>query len=279
MKLCNSCNKSIDNNSKYCTYCGTPQNGRVNKTLQADCVIFYDDKTNKHGIIDKNSNSVVLQPEFDIVQPISSELFIISRNNLFGISNTNGEILVPVENVEIRPIYKDFFIVKKDREYALFNNGIQVSPFKYSSIGEFKNGLALVTYDSYESIINSEGIDLCLNKYDTVFEFYKEVSIVINKSNLFGLINQKGEEILPCEYSYIKEFEYPITLIIDHRKKYGVINARGEVIIPIKYGYDRLKILDDNVIAVYKYPTWRFYDNYGDKTKVKDRSLINKLYK
>ena len=109
-------------------------------------------------------------------------------------------------------------------------------------MGQFYNGLALVSKDGYDWFsINKKGEKIA--DLGQVTEMIWYTDLVISKiDGKKVLLNLKGETICEKNYSYIADVGEPTSdseiyiVVKDNKsKKYGVINHQGELVIPCTY--------------------------------------------
>lgn len=128
---------------------------------------------------------------------IAQELKTFSANGKFGLENSKGDVIVP-------PIY----------------NGI----------GEFSEGLAVVTLgeglEKKSGYINTKGKVVVEIKYEDAKIFSEGLAAValIGPENepLYGFINKTGEIVIPCKYINANNFKNGLALVVVFQGVYNI---------------------------------------------------------
>ena len=87
-----------------------------------------------------------IEPVFDINENlqgddiITSRTFIIKKDSKYGVYNTLGEVLIPVEYDEIRPFEPYKFAVKKADGYRMYTNG-KLSAVVFKTLEELRQNI------------------------------------------------------------------------------------------------------------------------------------------
>lgn len=215
---------------------------------------------------------------------ITSRTFIIRRNKKYGVYNTLGEVLVPVEYDEINPLESFKFAVKKANKYGVYFAG-KISAFEYDNVTKYFNGnneysgLLLEKAGKYGFWKNRSVIPPLYDHIDCYGDRY-----VVSLNGEYGIIDDNTKEILPIKHEkilplgneYFKEktekgwslgyihhgIIYPNTFdditflsqkeqwleifLVKTGDKFGCINNKGELILPINY--DKI-ILDSSLYS------------------------------
>lgn len=86
------------------------------------------------------------------------------------------------------------------------------------------------------------------NKYSYMGTFNNGLALVRNQKYLYGYINKKGEEVIPCKYKNAKEFSEGLACIQDNNGLWGFINKEGKIVIP--FNYKNYSYFKDGVTSV-----------------------------
>ena len=217
-----------------------------------------------------------VEPVFDINENlqgddiITSRTFIIKKDNKYGVYNTLGEVLIPVEYDEIKPFEPYKFAVKKASKYAVYMG--KLSAFEYDNVTDHFGGLLLEKAGKYGIWKNLSVIPPI---YDSIDSHGDRNIVSLNAK--YGIVDDETKEILPIMYEKIIPFGdhfkvktekgwslgyihhgtiYPnsfddITFLSENEQwlelflvktgdKYGCINNKGELILSIDY--DKIKL-------------------------------------
>ena len=172
---------------------------------------------------------------------------ISETDGLFGVADTNGEIIIPCKYAGLglsfsnNKIYGNYFdgqnlAASKDGELCGIIDMSQrvIVPFKYKEI--LSSGIS----DSKS----------CLVLYD----------------NLWGVIDLKNNTIIECKYQELNEFvnNRSVAKFDNH---YGVINEKGEIVIP--FTYDKIDCLQNGYFLAKSngyYNVYYVFDQFGNIT-------------
>ena len=134
---------------------------------------------------------------------ITSRTFIIRRSNKYGVYNTLGEVLVPVEYDEIKPFESFKFAVKKANKYGVYFAG-KISAFEYDNVTKYFNGnneysgLLLEKAGKYGFWKNRSVIPPLYDHIDCYGDRY-----VVSLNGEYGIIDDNSKEILPIKHKKI----------------------------------------------------------------------------
>lgn len=280
--------KEIKSLDYYCDYVLRIDKGYI-ICKQADKVLLLIAHTFL-GIEEFTFDADDVVPVFDIHHNlqgddiIASRTFIIRRNNKYGVYNTWGEVLIPVEYDEIIAFEPFIFAVKKANKYGVYSAG-KISAFEYDNVTKYNNsnneysGLLLEKAGKFGFWKNRSVIPPLYDHIDCYGDRY-----VVSLNGEYGIIDDKTKEILPIKHKkiiplgneyFIEKTEkgwslgfihhgiiYPntfddITFLSEKKQwleifqvkagdKYGCINNKGELILPINY--DKI-ILDSSLYS------------------------------
>ena len=173
----------------------------------------------------------------------------------WGYIDTTGKLVVPHSFNLAAPYTGGVAIVSissgdEDRPYlhSLLNaNGELLAVFDYIYIGEFSEGLAVVTtiveveeddqQNEYEwhGFIDKNGKIAIPCEFDQALDFSEGLAAV-SIDYLFGYIDKSGETVIPFAYEQASSFSEGLAAVYS-QGKYGFIDATGKVVIPIKFDY------------------------------------------
>jgi hypothetical protein len=96
----------------------------------------------------------------------------------------------------------------------------------YDTIGEFNDGIALVSLDMHMGAINAKGVEVIEPIYSVISPFVKGQAVAY-KDDKAGIIDTAGRVIIPFEYSFLSSMSDGHVLAMKDGK-YGLINKSGE---------------------------------------------------
>ncbi|MBO7554394.1 MAG: WG repeat-containing protein, partial [Neisseriaceae bacterium] len=131
---------------------------------------------------------------------LANRTTIIKENNQYGLINTAGKIILPMEYDYISVISEDRFKIQKNKQYGIADSqGNILLPPKYAEIFDFEDGLATVKKNEKNGVVDLDGKIIVPAIYDKVYDFENGLAEVEN-DNLRGLINVQGEIVVPVAY-------------------------------------------------------------------------------
>ena len=124
------------------------------------------------------------------------------------------------------------FILKGKWGFIGVKGQILIKP-TYSFVGQFSEGLALVSFENKIGFIDKTGQIVIPLIYEEAEPFHNGLSVV-GLGNNYGIINRNNEIIVPLNYEFIGEFNDSLALISVNDKA-GFVDLDGKIIIDIKY--------------------------------------------
>lgn len=192
----------------------------------------------------------------------------------WGLIDRTGKEIIPIKYDNIYGKAGGLTYIVLDSLVGLFDvkKGIEVLAPKYSSIGDFKDGLAHVSLKGLYGIINTNFQEITPLKYTSIWNFQGDLALVnvggtIIKSAVhygkYGFIDRTGKEVISTIYDDAEPFYRWFskvkmdkkTYYIDKKeklytdfkpfkkqyynvwdgKKYGIVDSLGLEIVPMVY--------------------------------------------
>lgn len=168
----------------------------------------------------------------------SNTYLIYAKNGQYGIAK-NGEKILENEYQSIRyDISNQVFVVEKSKKYGIANSeGKIIVPLQYHQIDI--TGIYLYAQDEQGiTVYNSDGtqanVDANVSILKTNNEKYK---IKINSENetSYGVINQEGKQLIEENYNYIEYLYDNYFIVSNEHGKLGILDDKEAIKIDIKY--------------------------------------------
>jgi len=241
-------------------------------------------KDGKWGCIDE-SGKELFYTDYDYIEPFYNGFARVTKydgeftykvgnvdtkgkNRKMGYINKLGKEVVPLNYTEAlgtdNSSVKTGLFVEGFAPVRLINNtsenrqancgfidttGKPITPFKYSSVEYFKNGLAKVRIGKCYGFINYEGKEIIPIIYDLIVDWYRygnnvkekqinDTYILAKQDSTFVCLDLQGRIIASYNYDKMEPFimEGKFLSIVTKNKKKGLIDvASGKIVIPIKY--------------------------------------------
>lgn len=216
-------------------------------------------KSNKFGYIDKSGN-IVVPIKYEYVSEFEGDVAIFvqwdKRYSLVncGLVNKKGiEITLPKGcRISAEGFFEGLARVEKNNRWSFVNkSGKIITPFRYTQIGNFNEGLAMVEIDnSRTGFIDSLGKEVIPPLFDDDGVFggdftnklysFSEGLCKVRKNRKFGFIDKTGKVVVAPQYRDVDNFKEGFAAvsgeeITKKNVKWGFINDKGLLVIPIQY--------------------------------------------
>jgi len=183
---------------------------------------------------DVETNNVSRPPIFD---------FMVLENNKLGLINSEGKIIYPAENDEIkRETMFAYYLIKKENLYSIyFTSSKTKTAFNFSRIYADGYGYVMAVQENKAGAFNLNGELIVPFEYDDDYiSQYSGIGLRVTKNKKRGVIDSKGKIIVPVIYDdvstlYNSNFKNFIKVTLDN--KVGVISLEGKKIIPVDYEF------------------------------------------
>lgn len=263
---CRNCGKEIDDNAKFCRYCG-----------------------NKVGVISNNSTPEPDETTKTAVEVVGNENVGVENIQNISVVPDGGAVLkkkkskapliIVVIVVVLAGLFAAFWFLLKPILFKnndvipknLFNDGLLsamseqggkwgyidekgnfVIEAQFDAVTEFSDGYATVSVDGKWGVIDTKGKYSVSPQYDYISRFSNGVAVVTDfdvddeGSDKCGLIDTKGKMLLPITYDKIGsdscrglgelDLDDDVDIFpIKSGEKYGYANTKGEIIVNPTY--------------------------------------------
>lgn len=212
----------------------------------------------KYGYID-NEGKTLIPFMYDQLNGFRKEQCMAIKNGLWGVINTKGETTIAFEYQDLRLIfehlkYGTLYNAKKDGLWALINDaGTALLPHQYLSIEPFPfqvymgvrpvmNQFLVKTTENKVGIIDIQSqayiIPPDYNFLKKEMDEHKQMVLLSQKSDKFGIIDSSGQILTAFEYQSLHRLEGSSELLFRAQKGeyYGIIDGwTGQTVYPFVY--------------------------------------------
>ena len=231
---------------------------------------------------------------------------VFKEDNLSGVVDDNGDILVPAEHANLGwsdslNLFVDNVIGYYDNNWGLISskNKIITAP-EYYELWPINKDLIVASKKSSTSnhliygALNSKGNSVVDFKYSSIDKLANLLIVTenIDGKTKYGLLNDKKQFLLKPEYDKIEHFVDELYLFSDYNK-FGIVKKSGETIIPLSLdsiGYlqnGKAKIFDSGKTGVIdqsgkllfepKYKSVEINGNSADIKAFNSYTVVNQL--
>ncbi|MFH2141131.1 MAG: WG repeat-containing protein, partial [Bacteroidota bacterium] len=159
---------------------------------------------------------------------------------LYGLINKQGKVVIPFTYNNIGEFIDGLAVVSADslseteNHYGVINEkGVEVIPCKYNELQILNNKLIKVTDGDKSGIISSSGKQILEMEYDEICPFTSG-NAKIEKDGKWGLVNSEGKVLLECNNYYISNFKNGKALVYNNATPY-YIDIQGKIIGNAEY--------------------------------------------
>ena len=220
-------------------FVGSPRNGLLPVCKKDHRIEVIDTKGHTKFELYKIGDKIVksCSPQFQF-----GYLVVESEEGLYGLVNTDGQLLLDLKYSALKPIKKDFILaLKSDLDVDVTSDDDEVA------VGTLNEDYMMINekgkkYEGWKKE-DLEKIDLPSASLDIPVEY-----LVVNKGDRLYIYNLKGEQVLKCP-DRVKDI-YQIKngfFVYKGEDDCGVMNLKGERIVNEKYV--SISILDNGFLA------------------------------
>ena len=197
-------------------------------------------RNGKYGLINYDGKEI-LPCEYDNIYSLKGieNSLILEKNNLVGLANNLGEIIIQPQYKQIKPLGDDYefgyIIVGENNKQGIINiNKDIVFEPEFDDIKQISgNDMYVVTQDNTLKLINKNKESLLEGQFDGIAEINGS-NVVIIKDNKYGVLNVNGDRVISTEYEDLS-YAFGEYYIAKQAGKYGVINTLEEKQINFEY--------------------------------------------
>lgn len=225
----------------------------------------------------KNYSIKDLNVSADTIYPFENNgIAIFKKNDLYGIMDTNGTVILTPQFTSISSFEYGLAKVSKGTKWGIINSkgDVIVQP-QFKDIGDFsENNIIAVNTDSGWGIINTSGKTIIEPTFDAVYSF-ENGFMRVRKDNKYGFIDGSGNMISNCIYDIAYNFQDGYA-VVKKGNSWGLIDTKGNF---REFGFDEMKSSILGMIPIREGDNWGLSDINGNiilKPQYTDISLLNK---
>lgn len=207
-----------------------------NKELNPEYIGKQSFNNNKYDIVStpndeykiiNNETGNVISNEYSYIQYLFNKYFIAQKDNLLGIIDCDGNVIIDFKYIGIQSIYGYNLVQLLDENSTtmLLNENMQ-------EILKMKNA-NIMTYDSYIKVFSDNDIkyiDGAGNLLENVSIFKDNELFAYNENGKWGFKDKNGNIVVKATYEMVTEFNKYGFAGIKSNGKWGVIDKTGNII-------------------------------------------------
>lgn len=214
-------------------------------TLEINSQNLYPFKENNKWVYMNPQSQTVINPSFDDAQMFVKNLAIVRKGSQFGVINTEGNVVVPIEESEINVLHSKFVSFRKDTLWGLYNkSGKLIYTPKFTNIETLTDNYIITNQN------NLKGIFLTTNE-KTIEPTYQSVSLkskflLVQSGENVGLLDSALNVVCKTEFASIEIFDN--LLLLKSKDWWALANKKGELIS--KHEFQTFKLLNKELLTL-----------------------------
>ena len=200
--------------------------------------IVLEDKKKK-TVFDAASGVKLFTLDFDQIEALSVNIFLVTKLNKKGLVSEDGKILVPVEYDAIVTAADASFSLLKDKKFGWFDSKTKqlIKPTFDRNIKAYNNHFRVAFKDKGYAFILPDGKPRGAFEWEEI-QYWNDSSALVKKNfqwMLIGIQSQNVKIDRIRSFSIIKDSPAEKIYVIRQDNAYGVISNRVGTIVPIQY--------------------------------------------
>lgn len=266
----------------YATYNGKvvlePIYNEVNRIteIEDDKNVYLLSSTNgKYGLT-KNEKQIIENEYEDIVYDKTSNLLIVNKDEIKGVYNIEGKIIIPIDYTSIT-IGGDYINAIKDETRVIFDiSGQKLDTDITSHLKVSDNYSIIIDKDNNYNIVDNSNNKLLNDKY-VYIEFFKDNLFIATQENRTGVIDANGKIIVPLKYGTVQKIEKVDLLEAAEIEngKIDLIDEKGNILEGLE---DASLEKNDEYIKIYSKDDAKYFKLDGTQVEYKELYPSNSLY-
>jgi len=197
---------------------------------------FTTESKNKRVVFSVATGDQLFTTEYDLVETIGTDFFIVAKGNRRGVLGRNGKEVVPVEMDAIIQNQTGNLSLLKEKKFGLFDLASRklIKPI-YERNVTMLDGKHLIAYkDGFYGVIGWDTKPITRFEYSEVVPWDKSV-IWVKKNFQWTLFNFETDEIILDrirDFKWLQNSEDENLARVHRENYYGVISNRKGLIIP-----------------------------------------------
>lgn len=163
-------------------------------------------ENNLFGLCD-SQGKVLVAPQYKKMIKLGESSFIVQKKSKFGLVDINGNILIPIKYTHVERILGKYLKIGRSGKYALYDEfGNELLPREYSSIDLLFGEMFLICKNFKYGVADKEGNIILENKFDDIYMPKPYIMRISYNGQWYEIEQIKGDEFkLPRDIENIKE--------------------------------------------------------------------------
>lgn len=190
----------------------------------------------KKAVFSIESGTKLFSTDFDTIESIHADLFLISRKGKKGILTKEGTVVLPIEYDIIAPNQQNYWSTFKDKKFGLVNltNGNTLKPISDRNVG-ILNEKALIVFDKNKyGLVDWRGKPISAFEYEEILP-WKDDLIWIKRNQVWALIDYATKKVLVDKVTRFDKWldqSGAKMYRIQRENSFGVVHSAFGIVIP-----------------------------------------------
>jgi hypothetical protein len=200
---------------------------------------FFVQQKNKKTVFDIGTATKLFTAEFDNIESLNADHFVVIRKNKKGVLNTKGQMILPIE-YDILMLKGNFISLFKDKKFGLYSisNAQVIKPMFERNLVVLDSAL-IAFQNGHYGLIDSKGKALTAFEYDEIQPWARRI-VWVKKDFEWSLIDfTTSKKILTRikNYQLIKNSPDEKLAIVKQENLFGVVSSVHGIIIPPSFTF------------------------------------------
>jgi len=208
------------------------------KVVKGSAINLIVMKDNKFGLTDAQGNLVVPVQFDNITYDYLRKFYKLKSGKLVGLYFPGEKVTTDIVYDEILPDGMSLIAIKDKKRGLMDYKGNILVPIEYDQLNDYSYGRYKVVKDKKNGIVSKEGKILIPLEYDSVdsFAFTFKDLFKVEKGGKKGVVNSENKIIIPIEFEFVDDIHSLIEVVTPERK-FGLYTPQGEVVAPVEYDW------------------------------------------
>ena len=197
------------------------------------------DEKKKKVVFDAASGIKLFSIEADQLEPVSPNIFVVTKANKKGLVSEEGKLLVPIEFDAIVAGDQGTYSLLKDKKFGWYDERTKllIKPTFDRNVKMYHRGLWIAFKDKGYGFIPSDGKPKGNFEWEEIQYWTDSVAWVKRNFQwiLWDIHGQKAKLSNVRSFTVVKDTEAEKIFIIRQENAFGVISSRRGTVVPIQY--------------------------------------------
>ena len=197
---------------------------------------FYTESKNKRTAFSVATGDQLFITEYDLIETIGTDLFIVAKGNRKGVLGRNGKEVVPVEMDAIIQNQTGQLSLLKEKKFGLFDLASRqlIKPIYERNVTRLNTKYLIAYKDGFYGLIGWDTKPITEFEYAEVVPWDNSI-IWVKKNFQWTLFNFETKEIILDrirDFTWLRNTEEEKLTRVHRENYYGIISNRNGLVIP-----------------------------------------------